>query len=181
MTPLSRKSTSRSDAELVRAIRTGDSDAAETLLARHWGRAWSAAYAVLGERAAAEDAAQSAVEKGLRALDRFDEARPFGPRLARISANHALNLLRTRRREHTLDVEIEAVDPYRDVVARDELVEAVGRLSEDRRVVVALRYWADLSPSEIAEALDLPIGTVSSRLSRAMDELRTILEEVEVR
>jgi RNA polymerase sigma-70 factor (ECF subfamily) len=168
----------RSDAELVRAIRHGRAEAAELLLGRHWPRAWSAAYAVLGDSAAAEDVAQSAMERALRSLDQFDATRPFGPWLGRIAANQALNALRSRRKESPLESEVEAADVYGDVLLRDELVEAVGRLGEERRVVVALRYWADLSPTEIAEALDIPLGTVASRLSRALKELRVILDEV---
>jgi RNA polymerase sigma-70 factor (ECF subfamily) len=75
-------------------------------------------------------------------------------------------------------VDVQAADVYGDDLLRDEVVEAVGRLGEDRRVVVALRYWADLAPREIAEVLDVPVGTVTSRLSRAIGELRIILEEV---
>jgi RNA polymerase sigma-70 factor (ECF subfamily) len=172
------KKVNHSDAELVQAIRRGRVEAAELLLERHWPRAWSAAYAVLGDRGAAEDAAQSAVERALRSLDRFDTARPFGPWLGRIAANQALNVLRSRRREAPLEVDVQAADVYGDVLLRDEVVEAVGRLGEDRRVVVALRYWADLAPREIAEVLDVPVGTVTSRLSRAIGELRIILEEV---
>ena len=52
----------------------------------------------------------------------------------------------------------------------------MARLDEDRRVVVALRYWLDLDPPEIAEQLGIPVGTVSSRLSRALSDLRGILE-----
>jgi RNA polymerase sigma-70 factor (ECF subfamily) len=52
----------------------------------------------------------------------------------------------------------------------------VGRLPAERRMVVALHYWLDYSTPEIAEVLDLPLGTVASRLSRALDELRLNLE-----
>ncbi len=58
----------------------------------------------------------------------------------------------------------------------DLLIAAIRRLSEDRRVVIALRYFGDLEPSEIAYALGVPTGTVTSRLSRALTELRTLLE-----
>jgi RNA polymerase sigma factor (sigma-70 family) len=62
------------------------------------------------------------------------------------------------------------------VLDRDALLGAVARLPSERRVVVAMRYWLDLDPPEIAAALGVPVGTVSSRLSRALSELRQLLE-----
>lgn len=168
------------DRTLVLDARRGSAEAADLLLGRHWSRAWTSAYAVLGERAAAEDAAQAAAERAFLALDRFDETRPFGPWLARIAANQALNMLRARGREQSLgDGEKAAADadPYAEILVRDEVVRAVSGLSADRRMVVALRYWADLDPREIAEALGIPVGTVTSRLARALAELRAELEE----
>lgn len=178
MRSFSSRSQRQSDAQLVKRARGGAADAAEALLERHWDRAWTAAYAVLGNRSAADDAAQSAVERAFRALDSFDESRPFGPWLARIAANQALNQIRARRREVALDEELPGEDRYEGVDARDEVIRAVAALPPDRRMVVALRYWADLEHSEIALALDVPVGTVSSRLSRAIRELRIALEEV---
>jgi RNA polymerase sigma-70 factor (ECF subfamily) len=173
-----------SDADLVKAARAGSLAAADRLLGRYWPRAWRTAYAVLGDRAGADDAAQSAVERAFRSLDQFDLRRPFGPWLAQIAANQALNAIRSRKRHVPLDevvasgAEPVGPDAYADIAARDEVVRAVGNLQPERRVVVALRYWADLGPGEIAAALDVPIGTVTSRLSRALAELRAALEEV---
>lgn len=62
---------------------------------------------------------------------------------------------------------------------RDALVRAVAALPPDRRRMVALRYWSDMDPREIAEALDIPAGTVTSRLARALAELRVVLQEVQ--
>lgn len=167
-----------SDRDLVRRARQGSATAADSLLSRHWPRAWKAAYAVLGDRPAAEDAAQSAVERAFRNLDQFDDSRPFGPWLARIAVNQALNALRSRRDDLSLDGFEPAMDPYGEVIDRDEVIRAVAGLAADRRLVVALRYWADLDPREIAELLGVPVGTVSSRLSRALNELRAALPEV---
>jgi RNA polymerase sigma-70 factor (ECF subfamily) len=166
------------DQALVRRVRRGSEAAAETLLRRHWPRAWRAAYAVLGDSAAAEDAAQGAAERAFRKLDQFDDSRPFGPWLARIAVNQALNAVRSRKEEVPLDGVATASDPYGEILDRDEVFSAVAGLSDERRLVVVLRYWADLSPTEIAEALDIPIGTVTSRLARALAELRGTFEEV---
>lgn len=153
-------------------MRTGSRDAADALFARHWTPVWRAAYTVLGDRAAADDAAQRAVERAIRGLDTFRAGGSFGAWIRRIAVNQAIDMLRHRARETALHEGATAPDPYEDVLEREALVAAVGRLEEDRRVAVAMRYWLDMTPGEIAEALDVPVGTVSSRLSRALAELR---------
>ncbi|WP_246551631.1 RNA polymerase sigma factor [Miltoncostaea oceani] len=162
----------RSDRELVDAIRAGSGDAADVLFARHFRGAWRAAYAVLGRRDAADDAAQQAVERAIRALDTFRTDGSFGAWIRRIAINQAIDMVRRVPREDALPDTLTSPDLYREVDERDALVEAVARLDDDRRVAVSLRYWLDMTPSEIAEALDVPEGTVSSRLSRALAELR---------
>jgi RNA polymerase sigma-70 factor (ECF subfamily) len=111
-------------------------------------------------------------------MHRFDTSRPFGPWIDRIAVNQALNILRARRREVELVGEFPVADLYPEIAERDEVVRALGTLSEEQRLVVVLRYWADMTPSEIAGALDAPVGTVSSRLARALVALRTVFEEV---
>jgi RNA polymerase sigma factor (sigma-70 family) len=166
----------RSDSQLVAAIRRGSPDAADALFERHWPGAWRAAYALLGERGAADDAAQRAVERAIRSLDQFRAGAPFGPWIRRIAVNQALDALRRRRPEQPLTEATAGPDPYAEVLDRDALLGAVARLPSERRVVVAMRYWLDLDPPEIAAALGVPVGTVSSRLSRALSELRQLLE-----
>ena len=167
------------DSELVLAIRKGSTEAAEAadaLFARHWPRAWKAAYAVLGDRAAADDAAQRAVERAIRALDQFRADGSFGAWIGRIAINQAIDILRRSPREQSLPESLSAPDVYDEILERDALAAAVARLDADRRVVVALRYWLDMDPPEIAAQLGVPVGTVSSRLSRALSELREFLE-----
>ena len=168
----------RTDTELVDMARGGSSPAADVLFARHWRAVWQAAYVVVGERGAADDVAQAAVERAFRSLASFDRSRPFRPWLRRIVVNQALNHVRAHRREVAVAEPLEgaSADPYAEVVERDELFAAVRSLDPDRRLVVALRYWLDLDPSEIASLLKIPVGTVSSRLARALAELRHHLE-----
>jgi RNA polymerase sigma-70 factor, ECF subfamily len=167
------------DKELVEAIRAGSEEAADVLFSRHWRQTWRAAYAILGERTAADDAAQRAFEKAIRALDSFRTDGPFGAWIRRIAVNQALDMRRRTPRELELPDSFAGPDVYGEILERDALAEAVARLDEDRRVVVAMRYWLDMTPSEISEALGVPAGTVSSRLSRAMTELREHLEVTE--
>lgn len=166
------------DSELVAAALQGSSEAAELLFERHWPRAWKAAYAVLGNRDAADDAAQRAVERTFRALERFQPDGSFGAWIARIAVNQAIDALRRAPREQELPETLAAPDRYAEMLDRDALVSAVAELDRDRRLVVVLRYWLDLDPPEIAERLGVPVGTVSSRLSRALAELRERLDGV---
>jgi RNA polymerase sigma-70 factor (ECF subfamily) len=162
-----------SDARLVRAARDGSSDAAGELFARHWRGAWRAAYALSGRRALADDVAQDAFERAFAALSRFDRRRPFGPWLHRIVVNRSLDLLRSERRLVGLEAVERLEGEWRDQPAEDRaLLEAIQGLSPQRRVVVVLRYGLGYAPPEIAGLLDLPIGTVHSRLARALDDLR---------
>ena len=162
----------RSDAKLVQLARRGSRDAAAELFSRHWRSAWRAAYVLSGRRELADDVAQDAFERAFAALARFDERRPFGPWLHRIVVNRCLDLLRTERRMVAGDVELARIE-WHDVAAGDrDLLEAIAELSLQRRVVIVLRYGLGYTPTAIADLLDVPVGTVNSRLARALDDLR---------
>jgi RNA polymerase sigma-70 factor, ECF subfamily len=165
-----------SDRDLVRRARRGDRDAAGDLFRRYWREAWRAAFAITGRRALADDVAADGFERAFAALDRFDDRRPFAPWLHRIVANRALDVLRTERR--LSDEELPDTPDSAPVhVAGDRsLLGVVVDLPLERRVVVVLRYGVDMTPKQIAEALDLPVGTVNSRLARALEQLRESLE-----
>jgi RNA polymerase sigma-70 factor (ECF subfamily) len=172
----------RPDTELIDLTRKGSAEAAGALFDRYWDHAWRAAYAVTADRTLADDAAQDAVQRAFGALDRFDETRPFGPWLKRIAANRAIDLLRRGQRLTALNGDVVwetrgALDQREDfrVVA-----EAVGALDPQKRIVIVLHYWLDLSVEEIAGELGVPVGTVASRLSRALSQLRVVLEEEHV-
>jgi RNA polymerase sigma-70 factor, ECF subfamily len=162
-----------SDAELVSRARNGSPDAAAELFSRHWPDAWRAARAVTGRRDMADDVAQDAFERAFAALHRFDRRRPFAPWLHRIVVNRSLDLLRSERRLVGPEALERLEGEWRDHADEDRrLLAAVAGLSPQRRVVVVLRYGLGHSPAAIAELLDLPVGTVHSRLARALDDLR---------
>jgi RNA polymerase sigma-70 factor, ECF subfamily len=161
---------------LVRGAQAGDPADLESLYREHWPRAYRAAYLVVHDAAAAEDIAQEAFLNAIRALDRFDRRRPFGPWLHRIVVNRAIDW--TRARALRAEVELGAVaapDPP-DRSARGPLEHALRALSPEHRAVIVLRYVLDYTPGEIAELLELPRGTVNSRLRRGLDRLEEALE-----
>jgi RNA polymerase sigma-70 factor, ECF subfamily len=168
----------RREAALVREAQRGSTDALEELFRRHWRRAHRAAFLVIGDATAAEDIAQESFLSAVRALDRFDRRRPFGPWLHRITVNRAIDFARSRalRAESSLVGAAEDPAPPPDSIS-DELLAALRGLNPEHRAVVVLRYVLEYSPGEIGEILGLPRGTVNSRLRRGLDRLRPALEE----
>jgi RNA polymerase sigma-70 factor, ECF subfamily len=168
----------RRERALVRDAQRGSARALESLFRAHWPRAYRAAYLVVGDAAAAEDIAQEAFLAAVRALDRFDRQRPFGPWLHRIVVNRAIDWSRARtlRREVGVDLVAEpaVVEEVGDGRA-GELAGALTSLGAEHRAVIVLRYLLDYTPGEIAELLDLPRGTVNSRLRRGLDRLQEVL------
>ena len=155
----------------VRGAQDGSVSDLEALFRIHWPRAFRAAYLVTHDSAAAEDIAQESFLAAVRALDRFDRRRPFGPWLHRIAVNRAIDWARARK--HRAEVELTepvAGDPAGGAPG-DDLLAALARLSPEHRAVIVLRYLLEFTPGEIAEALDLPRGTVNSRLRRGLDAL----------
>jgi RNA polymerase sigma-70 factor (ECF subfamily) len=167
--PLSR----RGDAALVRAAQGGSPEAVEELFRRHWPAVHRAAWLVVHDGAAAEDIAQEAFVSALRALDRFDRRRPLAPWLHRIVVNRAIDFARARALRPETTVEALPEPPARPTAPElgDELIAALAALGPEHRAVVVLRHLLGYTPGEIAAMLDLPRGTVNSRLRRALDAL----------
>ena len=162
----------RDERALLRGAQRGDVSDFEALFRAHWPRAYRAAYLVVHDGAAAEDIAQEAFLAAVRALDRFDRRRPFGPWLHRIVVNRAIDWARARelRRESELVDVFPAHDP--PPALGDETIAELARLSPEHRAVIVLRHLLEYTPGEIAELLGLPRGTVNSRLRRGLDSLR---------
>ncbi len=167
----------RLDRKLVREAQRGSRDALAGLYSAHWRRAHRAAYLVVHDAAAAEDIAQDAFLAAVDALDRFDRRRPFAPWLHRIVVNRAIDWARREalRRKAGEPEERPAAAPAPDAIG-GELMAALAELPADQRGAVVLRYLLDYTPGEIARMLDLPRGTVNSRLRRGLDRLRELIE-----
>jgi RNA polymerase sigma-70 factor, ECF subfamily len=172
----------RGEAALVRGAQAGAKADFEALFRAHWPRAYRAAYLVVHDAAAAEDIAQEAFLAAVRALDRFDRRRPFGPWLHRIVVNRAIDWARARalRREAGQEPD-DLADPagprgYASALSQD-VVAGLAALSPDHRAVVVLRHLLGYTPGEIAAMLELPRGTVNSRLRRGLDALGDLMQE----
>ena len=164
----------------MRGVQRGDAAALEELFRREWPRAYRAAYLVVHDAAAAEDIAQEAFLAAVRAIDRFDRRRPFGPWMHRIVVNRAIDVTRARSLRREVDAaaaeSTEAPPDPPSAPFSDHLVSALSELSPEHRAVVVLRYVFDYTPGEIAQALGMPRGTVNSRLRRALDRLGEVIE-----
>jgi RNA polymerase sigma-70 factor, ECF subfamily len=162
----------RDERAWVRGAQRGSASDLEALFDAHWPGAYRAAYLVVHDAALAEDIAQEAFLAAIRNLDHFDRRRPFGPWLHRIVVNRAIDAARARslRREVELTERTAGlVDP--SPVDRSVLV-ALAQLPPEQRAVIVMRHLLGYTPGQIAEALDLPRGTVNSRLRRGLDSIR---------
>ncbi|HEX2046065.1 MAG TPA: RNA polymerase sigma factor [Gaiellaceae bacterium] len=170
-------SAGRDERAWVRGAQAGSASDLEALFRHHWPRAYRAAYLVVHDAAAAEDIAQEAFLSAVRALDGFDRNRPFGPWVHRIVVNRAIDWARARslRREVGDDAALErAPAPPAEGNPHElsaGLVGALAALAPEHRAVIVLRYLLEYTPGEIARLLDLPRGTVNSRLRRGLDAL----------
>jgi RNA polymerase sigma-70 factor (ECF subfamily) len=174
------------DIALVERAKNGDVNAYEALVQHYQELAFRVAYQVTGNAADAEDAAQEAFVNAYYGLGRFRSGASFKPWLCRIVANEARNR-RTSAQRRTVLAERALVaqssgdsaqspeDAAEANEFRSTVVASLQRLKEDDRLILAYRLFFDLSEAEMADALDVPKGTVKSRLSRALGRLRAAL------
>jgi RNA polymerase sigma factor (sigma-70 family) len=175
------------DGELFARAQRGEVAAYEEIVQRYQQLAFRTAYVITGSAAEAEDAAQEAFVKAYRALASFRPGAEPRPWLLRIVANEARNRVRSSGRRHQLDLRLAegfrqggaAPSPEAATIAaedRQRLLRLVNGLSEEDRLVIASRYFLELSGEETAAALGVAEGTVKSRLSRALGRLRVRFE-----
>jgi len=184
----------RSDEELVEACQAGESSAFDLLVTRWEDKIRGASYRLLGSEEEARDAAQEAFLKAYRGLPGFKREARFSSWLYQIAVNLCRDRLR-RRKGRTL-VSLEALEEVGPVIASrgpgaQDLVEqidlrrtvrrAIAALPEEQREVVVLKEYQGLTFLEIAQALELPISTVKTRLYRGLGQLRLRLENEGIR
>ena len=172
-----------SDRILIDAVMSGDDEAFAILVDREKSNVIGLCRRVLGDRAEAEDVAQEAFLQAYRALPTFRGDGPFGAWLGRIALRMAIARLKrptelradpTRTEGWLVDLE-DGVDPQAialDGERRSEVLKAISTLPEAQRRIVAMRFYGDMSLDEISAATGAPLGTVKSRLHRALAVLR---------
>lgn len=171
--------------DLIERARHGDQTAWEALVREHQQALFRLAYLLLGDADEAEDIAQEAFVRAFRALERFDPARPLRPWLLRIVTNLAHNRRRAVGRYLAALLRAGRIEPE-PISAIGErsgqqweaqtLWQAVRRLRADDQRIIYLRYFLDLSEAETAAVLDIAPGTVKSRLHRATQRLRQVVD-----
>jgi RNA polymerase sigma-70 factor (ECF subfamily) len=169
------------DRDLVAKAAAGSTAAGEELFSRHWLAAWRLALSITESTVAADDVAQEAFERAFRGLSSFNGRSSFRTWLSRIVLNQSIDVARRQSRLQPLEPdELQSTGWSDDDAVRDrDLLDAVLALPLERRTAIVLRYWARHTPPEIAEILGVPLGTVHSRLGRALAELRSRLEEID--
>ena len=177
----------RPEHELLALAREGDDDAFAELVRAHQDAAFRTAMLITRNAADAEDAAQEGFLKAHRALRRFRAGEPLRPWLLTIVANEARNRRRSTGRRTALALRAAgeehrfggaAPSPETALLAgerRAALMDALGRLRDEDRLVIGCRYLLELSEAETAAALGIRPGTVKSRLSRSLERLRAEL------
>jgi RNA polymerase sigma-70 factor, ECF subfamily len=177
--------------ELVRKCRAGDARFYEPLVRAYEPQGLRLALGMMGNAEDAQDALQDAFVKAFRSLDRFDPARAFGPWFFQILRNQCRDLLRRRKARFNLEVVGDGLldrkaDPNATSRSRREdraeakriLWGALERLPEDQREVIVLKELQGLRYQEIASVLNIPEGTVASRLFNARAALKDALTDM---
>lgn len=186
------------EAEAITRLKRGDIGGLGVLVRTYQLPAIRAARLVTHDPALAEDIVQAAFVRAYERIDQFDSRRPFGPWFLRSVVNDAVKAANRRARLASLDEPCDspgvqalgewlaAPDPGPEELTlraelREELRQALLQLSPAERATVALRYYLGLSEREVADELEIPCGTVKSRLHAARERLRRRLRRVDPR
>ncbi|MEO0094587.1 MAG: RNA polymerase sigma factor [candidate division WOR-3 bacterium] len=176
-----------SDEALVQAIKDGDCEAFAPLIERYKLSIYRLVYRMVHNREDAEDLVQEIFIKAYNGIKDFKSGNKFFPWLSRIAVNHTLNFI---KKEKKIDVQpLEWAENYNDgkndpveiveqKMLKEKIARAMARLPEEYRVILILRVEEELSYEEISQSLNIPRGTVMSRLARARQRLREIFEDM---
>ena len=181
------------DELLIRRAQRGDADAFEQLLLEQQKNVYNLCYRMAGNPDDAMDLSQETFLRAWRCLDQYQFASAFSTWLYRLCSNICIDFLRRRRRQQTVPLTFEDADGEEQTYAvpdaqplpeeqvelkltRETLAAAMAQLLPEHRAVLQLRVVNEMSYEQIADVLDIQIGTVKSRLSRARNQLKKILE-----
>jgi RNA polymerase sigma-70 factor (ECF subfamily) len=175
----------------ISRLKQGDLSALETLVKRYQVQAVHAAYAIVYDRALAEDIAQAAFIKALEKIHQFDEERPFAPWFFRIVVNDSLKAARKQKTIIHLDEESDEpaaqlakwfIDPHikpeqvlEQKETRQNILKAIQSLSPEQRAVVVMRYFLEMSEADMVTNMDRPLSTIKWWLREARKRLRKLI------
>ncbi len=163
-------------AEAINAARSGDEAAVDALLSATWPHAYRIALSILRHPMAAEDAAQEACARMVRAIAGLRSPAAFGVWFYRLVVREALAIERRTRVHDSLDSRMLAsASPLTDVLIRVDVLRALGKLPPAQRALIALHYYGDLNSREIAAIVGMPDGTVRYHLALARRRLEALL------
>jgi RNA polymerase sigma-70 factor (ECF subfamily) len=170
--------------QIIIRAQSGDREAFAILFEQYKNLVYKTAYLMLGESTEAEDALQEIFLQVYKSLSSFDPGKAaFTTWLYRVTFNYCLNQHR-KRRAFTLPLQdispaLKSEFPSAQLAEGEVLQQAIGKLTDRQRAVVILRYFWELPYDEIAQVLDVPLGTVKSRIDLALKTLRKVIEEGE--
>jgi RNA polymerase sigma-70 factor, ECF subfamily len=170
------------ESELVAAAQAGDRAALDALLRSQYARLWAVSRQLTGDDADASDATQNAMMAIVRGLPRFDGRSRFGTWAYRVAVNASLDEVRRRKRrpsEPLDDLDLPPVDGSDPGLVRMQVDAALRVLPPDFRAAVVLRDLCGLDYAEIAEVLEIPPGTVRSRIARGRAALVPLLSHLQ--
>lgn len=177
------------DIQLIARARSGDERAFRALLSKYERPVFSICLRIVRDREEAADLTQESFIKVFRMLERYNPAYAFSSWLFKITSNHCIDFLRKRRiRTLPMDVPIDGdqgeiqrqyvapgLDPEQELVKKEKMLrleDAIGELPEHYRIMLILRHQENLSYEEIAQTLEIPLGTVKARIHRAREMLK---------
>jgi RNA polymerase sigma-70 factor (ECF subfamily) len=167
--------------DLVERARNGDHEAFQALTTSAFDRLYAVAWRILRDRDRCDDAVQECLIRAWRDLRGLRDADRFDAWLYRLLVNACRDEGR-RERRRAPEIRVLALDPpgpsdaIGSVIDRDELERGFRRLTIDQRTVLVLHHYLGMRPSEVAELLGVPVGTIHSRLHYASTALRSVLE-----
>ncbi|MDQ0216685.1 RNA polymerase sigma-70 factor (ECF subfamily) [Oikeobacillus pervagus] len=179
----------------IKQVMKGDQNAFGEIVELYKDKVFQICYRMLGNRHEAEDIAQEAFLRAFVNIHRFDLKRKFSTWLYRIATNLCIDRIRKKKPDFHLDAEVEGTEGltmYSQIASKDRLPEeeveglelqeeiqkAILTLSDKYRSIIVLRYIEELSLKEISDILDLPLGTVKTRVHRGREALRKQLRNL---
>lgn len=179
----------------IKQVLKGDQNAFADIVSLYQHKLYQVCYRMLGNKQESEDIAQEAFVRAYMNLHTFDQKRKFSTWLYRIATNLCIDRIRKKKPDYYLDAEVngtEGLDMYSQLAVDDQLPEEklvqmelqeriqyeIGRLPDKYRSVIVLKYIEELSLQEISEILDMPLGTVKTRIHRGREALRKQLNNL---